>query len=271
MIHLLSVWQDIEKQLRAASRVLLLCDYDGTLTPIVESPEAAYLPQDTKQVLQELANQRRFTVGVISGRALDDLKRRVGIKDLVYAGNHGLEIEGPDIYFINPIAEEMRPVFNLMTRVLTKAMATVRGVRVEDKGLTLSVHYRSVEEGKAEEVDNILERVIATARSLGKVIVTSGKKVYEVRPGVDWNKGKAIALLIDKYGKPKTKAVVLPVFLGDDTTDEDGFKVVRKQDGISIYVGEENTNSAADYYLKSPAEVGQLLRMIRGIALKDNL
>ena len=271
MIHLFSVWQDIERQFKAAGRVLLLLDYDGTLAPIVETPDSAYLSESTKQILQELAKQGRYKVGIISGRALDDLRRRVGIKDIVYAGNHGLEIEGPDIYFVNPIAEEMRPVCNVITRVLTKAMATVRGVRVENKGLTLSVHYRLVEEGKSEEVDNILERVIATARSLGKVIVTSGKKVYEVRPGVDWNKGEAIALLIDKYGKPKTKTGVLPIFLGDDTTDEDGFKVVVKQEGIAVFVGEETHDSAARYYLKSPAEVEQFLRMMRDTGSKDNL
>jgi len=271
LVHLFSAWHDIERQFRAAGRVLLLLDYDGTLTPIVETPDSAYLSESTKQILQELAKQGRYKVGIISGRALDDLRRRVGIKDIVYAGNHGLEIEGPDIYFVNPIAEEMRPVFNLITRVLTKAMATVRGVRVENKGLTLSVHYRLVEEGKSEEVDNILERVIATARSLGKVVVTSGKKVYEVRPGVDWNKGEAIALLIDKYGKPKTKTGVLPIFLGDDTTDEDGFKVVVKQGGISVFVGEETHDSAARYHLKSPAEVEQFLRMMRDTVSKDNL
>ena len=103
------------------------------------------------------------------------------------------------------------------------------------------------------------------------MVVTSGKKVYEVRPAVEWDKGKAIALLIDKYGKPKTKRGLLPIFLGDDTTDEDGFKVVRKQDGIAIFVGEENRNSAADYYLKSPLEVEQFLRMIRETDSRSSL
>lgn len=261
MVHLFSVWHEIEKHFKAAGRVLLLCDYDGTLTPIVENPESAYLPESTKQVLQKLANQGRFTVGIISGRALEDLKKRVRINNIIYAGNHGLEIEGPDIVFVNPIAEEMRPVFHLIQQVLLKALIPIRGVQIEDKGLTLSVHYRLVEDEKSQEVKNIFERVIATARSLGKVVVTSGKKVYEVRPAVEWDKGKAISLLIDKYGRPKTKKGLFPVFLGDDTTDEDGFKVVRKQDGIAIFVGDENRNSAADYYLKSPAEVEQFLGM----------
>jgi trehalose-phosphatase len=260
--HLFSTWQEFFKRLKAARHVLLLCDYDGTLTPIAERPELADLSENATQLLQTLAHQSHFTVSVISGRALADLRQRVGIDGIIYAGNHGLEIEGPGIGVVNPLAEEMRPVFHLINQVLNKAMAPVKGVRVEDKGLTVSVHYRMVEEGKSEEVKNIFERVIATARSLGKVRITSGKKVYEVRPAVDWDKGEAIALLIDRYGRTKTKKELLPIFLGDDQTDEDGFKVIEKHDGISIFVGEKPVHSAARYYLKSPAEVEQFLERL---------
>jgi len=260
--HLFSVWQEFSKRLKAASRVLLLCDYDGTITPIVERPELADLSEKTRQLLQALARQSSFTVGILSGRALADLRLRVGISGIIYAGNHGLEIEGPGIGFVIPLAEEMRPVFHLINQVLSKALTPIRGVQVEDKGLTVSVHYRMVEEGKSEEVRNIFERVIANARSLGKVITTSGKKVYEVRPAVKWDKGEAIALLIDRYGKTKTKKELLPIFLGDDQTDEDGFRVIEKHDGISVFVGEQTNNSAARYYLKSPAEVEQFLERL---------
>lgn len=262
MQHLLSVWQEVNRRLKATEHALLLCDYDGTLVPIVERPELATLPERVRQLLREIARQRQFTIGIISGRGLTDLKEKVSIKGIIYAGNHGLEIEGPGLGFVNPVAEEMRPVFRLIHGVLDKAMAPIRGVFVENKGLTISVHYRMAEESKAEEVGNIFERVIATARSLGKVRITSGKKVYEVRPGVDWDKGKAIALLISRYGKSKTEKGLLPIFLGDDTTDEDGFKIIEKHDGISIFVGEEAKNSAARYYLKSPAEVEEFLGLL---------
>jgi trehalose-phosphatase len=267
--HLFSVWQEFSKRLKAARHVLLLCDYDGTLTPIVERPELADLSEKTSQLLQALARQSRFTVSIISGRALADLRQRVGISDIIYAGNHGLEIEGPGIGLVNPLAEEMRPVFRLINQVLNKALAPIKGVHVEDKGLTVSVHYRMVEEGKSEEVRNIFEKVIATARSLGKVRITSGKKVYEVRPAVDWDKGEAIALLIDRYGRTKTKKELLPIFLGDDSTDEDGFRVIEKHGGISVFVGEKANDSAARYYLKSPAEVEQFLERLVHPALND--
>ncbi len=262
MQHLFSIWQEFSKRLKVASRVLLLCDYDGTLTPIVDRPELADLSEKTRQMLQTLARQSHFTVGIISGRALVDLRQKVVLSNIIYAGNHGLEIEGPGVSLVNPLAEEMRPVFRLINQVLNRALAPIKGVRVEDKGLSVSVHYRMVEEGKSEEVTNTFERVIATARSLGKVRITSGKKVYEVRPAVQWDKGEAIALLIERYGKTKTKKELLPIYLGDDQTDEDGFKVIEKHDGISVFVGEETGNSAARYYLRSPAEVEQLLERL---------
>jgi trehalose 6-phosphate phosphatase len=141
-------------------------------------------------------------------------------------------------------------------------MTPIRGVFVENKGLTISVHYRMVEESKSEEVSNVFEKVIATARSLGKVRITHGKKVYEVRPPVDWDKGKATSLIIDKFGKKKIRNELLPIFLGDDQTDEDGFKVVEKHNGISIFVGENTDSSAARYYLRSPAEVEEFLGLL---------
>jgi trehalose-phosphatase len=260
--HLFSVWQEFSNRLKAASRVLLLCDYDGTLTPIVERPELADLPEKTRQMLQTLARQSHFTVGIISGRALADLRQKVGLSNIIYAGNHGLEIEGPGVSLVNPLAAEMRPVFRLINQVLNKALAPIKGVHVEDKGLSVSVHYRMVEDSKSEEVTNAFERVLATALSLGKIRITSGKKVYEVRPAVQWDKGEAIALLIERYGKTKSKKELLPIYLGDDQTDEDGFKVIEKHSGISVFVGEKINNSAARYYLKSPAEVEQFLERL---------
>ncbi len=262
MQHLFSVWQDFSKRLKVARRVLLLCDYDGTLTPIVDRPELADLSEKTRQLLQTLTRQKNFTVGIISGRALADLRQKVNVSNIIYSGNHGLEIEGPGIGLVNPLAAEMMPVFRLINQVLKKALAPIRGVLVEDKGLTISVHYRLVEESKSEEVKNIFERVIDTARSLGKVRITSGKKVYEIRPGVDWDKGAAIEFLIGRFGKTKVKKELLPIFLGDDETDDDGFRVIEKHGGVSIFVGEKPARSAARYYLKSPAEVEQFLEQM---------
>ena len=158
MQHLFSVWQEVARRLKAVRRVLLLCDYDGTLTPIVEKPELAILPEKTRELLLALVTQRSFTVGVISGRAMADIRQKVGIENIIYAGNHGLEIEGPGISFINPLAEEMRPVLRLIQQVLNKALSPIRGVFVENKGLSLTIHYRMVEEDKSDLCDALLRK-----------------------------------------------------------------------------------------------------------------
>ena len=259
MEHLFSAWNEVSQRLAASSRVALFSDYDGTLAPIVETPELARMPEGTKELLEALARQRGCTVGIISGRALSDLSERVGIKRIIYAGNHGLEIEGPGIRFIDPIAEELRPVLHLMHRALTRAMGTIKGAFVENKGLTLSVHYRQASEQEEGHVKSIFDNTVAIARSLGKVRVTKGKKVLEVRPPVNWDKGKAIVYLMDAYARQNGKGNILPVFLGDDVTDEDGFKVLKERNGISIHVGAGDACSGARYFVKSPDEVRTFL------------
>lgn len=263
MEHLLSAWPEVARQFRSARHILLLLDYDGTLTPIVERPELANLPESTRQLLQALAQKQHLTLGIISGRALVDLKDRVGIEDIVYAGNHGLEIEGPGISFVNPVAEEFRPVLRLMYSVLTRALGAIRGVLVEDKGLTLSVHYRQVAADKSTQVKNIFDRIAQGAATLGKIRITSGKKVYEIRPVVAWDKGKAIKLLMKRYGKGGRKSRLLPIYIGDDVTDEDGFRVIENYGGgISIFVGEASPSSTARYFLRSPEEVARFLGIL---------
>ncbi len=263
MEHLLAAWQNIQRRLRAASRILLLSDYDGTLTPIVERPEMAVLPQETKRLIQDLVDEKCLVLGIISGRALADLKMMVPIRGVVYAGNHGMEIEGPGISFINPLAEEMKPILHLLYAVLSRSLSAFKGVLVEDKGLTLSVHYRRAEESKTEGIANAFERTVAGPRSLGKIKTTQGKKVHEVRPAVDWDKGKAINLLMKRFGKAGRKGQLLPIYLGDDTTDEDGFSAIRHYgEGISVCVGDGSRGTAARYYLESPAEVETFLSML---------
>ncbi len=270
MEDLLSAWPEVAKQFRGARHILLLTDYDGTLTPIVDRPELANLTEKMRRLLRALARQRRLTLGVISGRALADLKSRVGISGIIYAGNHGLEIEGPGIRFVNPVAEELKPILRIMHYVLSRALGTIRGVFVENKGLTLSVHYRLAEERRAREIERIVTQVTGGAQAAGKARITSGKKVYEVRPAVTWDKGKAVKLLMKRYGKGGRTSGLFPVYFGDDLTDEDGFKAIESYGiGLSVFVGAEGQHSAARYCLKSPEEMATFLGMMLEQALRD--
>ena len=269
MEHLLAAWTKVVEQLRDASRILLLSDYDGTLAPIVERPELASLPENIRRLLEALARQRRVTVGIISGRALGDLMSKVNIGGIIYAGNHGLEIQGPGVSFINPLAAEIAPVLRIIRYLLSRALRRTSGAIVEDKGLTLSVHYRLVDEEREGEVKDAVEQVVGGAQALGKVKITTGKKVYEVRPVVTWDKGKAVKLLMKKYGKGGRKSRLLPVYLGDDRTDEDAFAVVAKYgNGVSVFVGDPEQETSARYFLTSPAEVDRFLSLLLDHARK---
>jgi len=255
--HLLSAWSEVAEQLRSARHILLLLDYDGTLTPIVERPELASLPVGTGQLLEALAGKRCLTLAIISGRALADLKQKVGVNNIVYAGNHGLEIEGPQVSYVSPAAEESRPLLRQMYGELSQALGAIKGVLVEDKGLTLSVHYRQVAEGRSAEVRSIFERITGNAARSGKIGITWGKKVYEVRPAVAWDKGKVVKMLMGQ------KRGTLPIYLGDDLSDEDGFKAIESYGGgISVFVGERDHPTSARYFLESPHEVAKFLGLL---------
>lgn len=259
MIDLLIDWRNIESHLRSVEHIALFSDFDGTLTPIVERPEMAILSQGTKARFQKLSENRRFTIGIISGRSLQDLRERIGIKDLIYAGNHGLEIEGPGFTFINPVARETAAIFRVLHRLLDKSLSGIKGALIENKGLSLSVHYRCVAENDLVNVKSAVDNVTGTACDLKKIKVTTGKKVYEIRPPINWDKGKAINWLLEKFIEEKYRKNIVSLFMGDDLTDEDGFKSINRKKGISIFVGDGDTVSAATYYLRSPDEVQKFL------------
>ena len=262
MEHLFTAWGVIRPRLAKAGHILLLSDYDGTLTPIVERPEDADLPKETCLLLRELGHQHRYTFGIISGRAIGDLKERVGLEDVVYAGNHGLEIEGPNLRFVHAAAKELAKNLPPLCHSLKQSLETMAGVLVEDKGLTLSVHFRTTPPDQVPQLIRKVEEIVSIPRSTGLVRVTGGKKVFEIRPAVDWNKGKAIEAVLanDKHTDPEHSPLV--IFMGDDLTDEDGFAAAKQAGGIGVLIAEQPQPSVAHYMLKSPLEVQEFLRRL---------
>lgn len=259
MKHLLSYWNVVAVRISEAKHILLLIDYDGTLTPIVERPELAHLSPEMKECLQGLANNPRLTLGIISGRTIGDLQQRVGIKDIVYAANHGLEIEGPSISFVNPAAKQAIPLLRSLCQDISKAIAGIKGARIDNKELTLSLHYRLVDESQLDELNKIFTEIVKPSLASGQIRITPSKKAYDIRPAADWDKGKAVEFIAQKLtGEDK----LLMLFLGDDVTDYDGFRTVDMNGGISIFVGEETTKPPAQYFLYSPREVYQFLGMV---------
>ena len=237
-------------------RVLLLLDFDGTLAPVARRPELATLSRDTRRLLRALA--RRYKVGVISGRPLVDIKRLVGLRELYYSGNHGFEISGAGIQLVKPQAKRARPLITKLCGELSGELGNIKGVIIENKELTASVHYRLVEQGKIKNMRKILERTAKPYIDSGAVKVAHGKKVFEIMPNIDWDKGKAV-LWIMNVVDPEGKLV--PVYIGDDRTDEDAFLALKKR-GITILVSEKPKKSHAKFFLRNVNEVRMFLRAL---------
>ena len=257
--HLFREWQSFSSAVRAASHLLLLSDYDGTLTPIVGRPEEAVLSPEVREKIRALVGKPTISVGIVSGRSLAELKAMVGIEGIYYAGNHGLEIEGPGLKFVSPAAQTAQAEIKELVGQLSAKLVDIGGVIIEDKGLSLSVHYRLVEEDEEEQVAEIFTRITSPPLDAGKIKVTSGKRVWEVRPPIDWHKGKAVEAIVQEIKVLLNLEQPLTIYLGDDTTDEDAFRVVHRPEGWSIFVGEENPSSNADYFLDSTSEVKDFL------------
>ena len=257
MKDLLESWDKIV-QAWDDKNIILFLDYDGTLTPIAQSPSQAILSEENKELIGRLVNIPVYQVVIISGRALADVKQMVGIEGIFYIGNHGWEIEGSSIHFESLIPVQVSSEMEKIKFELITQLSDIQGVFVEDKGVTLSVHYRSVATDKESLVRKIFERICTPYRRKNIIKFHEGKKVFELKPPVQWDKGKAALWLLRKQEVLKGKGNVLPVYVGDDSTDEDAFKALRNK-GITAFVGKSKF-STAQYCLAGPEEVTELLK-----------
>jgi len=239
--------------------ILLLLDYDGTLVPIADTPKQAAITKDTKELLRKLSRVRCCAIAIISGRSLRDIKNTVGIKGIIYAGNHGLEIEGPKIKFESSVSPRIKTVIRVIAKELAKRLSGIRGVLIEDKGLTLSVHYRLAGKKDLPVFKGVISEVANPYAARGKIKIDSGKKVYEIKPPMQWDKGKAALWFTARQQFAAGEDEVLPVYIGDDATDEDAFRALKGK-GLTVFVGRPG-GSAADYYLKDAQEVAKFLRL----------
>jgi trehalose-phosphatase len=234
---------------RLAGRpAVVFLDYDGTLSPIVDRPEMAVLPEGTRSALQRLAEA--CTVAIVSGRDLEDVRERADLPGVLFAGSHGFEIVGPDGSHTE--YEEARGFLSALEGAeaeLRHALAGILGVEVERKRYAIAVHYRRANPSAVTGVERAVREVSGRYRELR---VTGGKKVFELRPDIEWHKGKAVRWLLDALDLGDE---AVPVYVGDDVTDEDAFRELRGR-GIGVIVlGEDQRPTAADYSLRDTDEV----------------
>ncbi|MCV7099070.1 trehalose-phosphatase [Mycobacterium palustre] len=229
-------------------------DFDGTLSDIVDDPDAARPVAGAVEALQELA--ARCPVAVLSGRDLADVARRLGVPGLWYAGSHGFELTAPDgTHHQNEEAAAAIPVLEQAAAELRDRLGAIPGIMVEHKRFGVAVHYRNAARDRVGEV-------AAAVRAAGRrdaLRVTTGREVIELRPDLDWDKGKTLRWVIDHVPAADSR---LPVYLGDDITDEDAFDAIQ-QDGIPILVRHNEDGdraTAARYALESPAAAAEFTR-----------
>ncbi|MCL4503259.1 MAG: trehalose-phosphatase, partial [Deltaproteobacteria bacterium] len=237
-------------------RPVIFLDYDGTLTPIVDRPEDAVLADDVRQTLRDLAEH--CTVAVISGRDLPDVRKLVDLENIYYAGSHGFDIAGPEGKRIeHQLGKDYLPVLDEAEKSLKDLLEDkISGVQVERKKFSIAIHYRRVKEDKVAEVEKAVDKV---KKEHARLRQSSGKKIFELQPDIDWNKGKAILYLLEQL--PLDDSGALPLYVGDDTTDEDAFKVLGDR-GLGFGVQRGKKATAARYLLRNPAEVEQFLRAL---------
>lgn len=249
------------REWRQAGQLVLLLDFDGTLAPIVERPELAAPLPGARAALDRLLARRDVAVAVVSGRGLADARDLLGVEQIAYAGNHGMEIEAPGLQEVHAEAAGARPALERVAQRVQSSVRDVPGAIVEDKRLTLSIHYRQVADAQVHRV----RRAVADAlQGEPELRVTEGKKVLEVRPVVDWHKGRAVTFLLEHL-HPRPAAPVL--YIGDDTTDEDAFAALRERGGAAYGVlvteaAPAAPATAARCFVRDPAEVAQLLQRL---------
>jgi trehalose 6-phosphate phosphatase len=243
----------------AGRRPAAFLDYDGVLTPIVERPEDAVMAEEMRRTVRALAG--RCPVCVVSGRDRAVLQRLMGMDDLVVAGSHGFDIWSPGEGTIpHDAAAGFDDLVTEVTGWLRAGVGAVPGVDIEPKRASVAVHYRLVAAEHRERIAAVVRQLVAEHAE--RLRLVPGKMVYEVRPNIDWDKGRAVLHLIDVLGLDADE--VVPVYLGDDVTDEDAFRVLRGR-GIGVIVGAPDDPEVAErptdaeFVLDSVAEVRRFL------------
>ncbi|QHO56000.1 Trehalose-phosphate phosphatase A [Arachis hypogaea] len=259
-------------------RIALFLDYDGTLSPIVDNPDCAFMSDNMRDAVKKVAEY--FPTAIISGRSRDKVYEFIGLTELYYAGSHGMDIIGPvrqavpdnhpnctirstdkqgkEVNLFQPAAEFL-PLIDEVFESLVESTKDIKGAKVENNKFCVSVHYRNVDDKSWDLVGQIVHDIL---KGYPRLRLTHGRKVLEVRPVIDWDKGKAVTFLLESLGLSNCDDV-LPIYIGDDRTDEDAFKVLREGNkGYGILVSSAPKESNAVYSLRDPSEVMEFLKSL---------
>jgi trehalose-phosphatase len=254
----LDCMDEIAAQIRER-RPFVFLDFDGTLTPIVDHPDRATLAASVRESLRRLACL--CPIAFVSGRDLSDLRARIGLDGVYYAGGHGFEIAGPrGLHYASPLDGAVLSALDNAERELRSRLAGIGGTLLERKRSSLGIHFRMVSDRDLPHVERAVDETLTHHRSLRK---RHGKKVFELQPDIAWNKGEAVRWLVRTLGLDGPD--VLPIYIGDDLTDEDAFRALAAH-GLGIAILDQPRPTAARYQLRDPGElhafIDKLVRLL---------
>jgi trehalose 6-phosphate phosphatase len=243
---------EVREQVRDAGHLSVFLDFDGTLTPIVDDPADARLEPEVRSALVALAKHDQTLLVFVSGRKVDDLRSRIGLPNVVYAGNHGLEICGR-LNFVEPSALAKGELLKRLVAYLNGSLRHIRGAWVEDKTLTATVHYRRAAQREERAIANIVHAALAHHSAIFQL--NAGKKVFEIVPRTKWHKGAAVCWINARLAGPGA----VSIYIGDDRTDEDAF--LSLPGDITVRVGDPE-GTAARYHVEGPSDVREFLEWL---------
>jgi trehalose-phosphatase len=250
-----------KERVRSAKHIALFLDFDGTVSPIVKAPELAAIDPQIKSMLEQLRGLEGVQIAIVSGRKLIDVRARAGIDGIVYAGNHGLEIETDVLCFREPQAESLRLELRRLILRLQLTLSEITGIEIEEKGLSAAIHYRQVHESLHDWVRQMVWEAVRKSQVFTCV---NSKMAVDIRPNVPWNKGNAVKWLLTRVPEKN----MYPIYIGDDTTDEDAFTALAG-DGLTIRVGEA-AHTAARFWIPDVFAVRSFLAELYAIRHKDH-
>ena len=254
-VHALAGWERIGKEIRRASGLAVFSDFDGTLVRLRRRPAQVVLPKRVRRLLADIARSGPV-VGIVSGRRISDVRRRVGLSGIWYVGAHGFYLVTPRNRSIALASAVERESIRGVERALADGLHGLPGLHLEPKDATIAVHYRAASARTVERARGLIAELLAKH---GNLSVLPGKKVWELLPNSHTDKWTAISFILRRVRRGAQHRHRLPIFLGDDVTDE---RVFDKMKGVSIAVGKKH-RTAARFYLRSPAEVARFLERVK--------
>ncbi len=229
-------------------KLLLMFDFDGTLTPLTPRPEDTKLNQNTRNLLKKIAE--KYITYIVSGRDIKFLQKTIKLKNINYIGSHGLEMPKSDLVVIPP---KWNDFLKDLTIKLNDRIKKINGSFIEIKTHSICLHYREVKEADLIYIKQLKKELKTTIFENEKLKIKNGILAFEILPPLNWHKGKAVKWLLTKYPQ------YYPIYIGDDKTDEFAFKML-KEKGLTIVIGKKK--SMANYYFNEQTEIIKFLKLL---------